>query len=138
MYRIRKTNDIFECRYLHEKTLPEDEQYDHEGNVYWLIQHVESGEYVGFAIGTDIGDGLFFLSRSGVLKSHRGQGLHKRLIRVREQYAKRNGFSHVITYTSHTNPQSFSHLIKLKYEIYEPDYAWVGYNGIFYFRKKLK
>jgi GNAT superfamily N-acetyltransferase len=135
MYRVRQTNDEFTCRFLHEKILYGDDHYDHIGNVYWLVEHIPTGEFVGFAIGTNIGDGLFYLSRSGVLKEHRGNGLHKRLIGVRERYAKRHGYTHVLTYTIQSNPQSFAHLIKLGYELYEPDYAWVGYKNIFYFRK---
>lgn len=122
-------------RELHEKTLPGDEFYLHSGNHYWSIIN-SNGNYCGFCMATDIGHNMVFLSRAGVLKRYRGKGLHKRMIRIREAFAKRNGFKILITYTTKDNYSSFSHLIKEGYKIYEPEYAYAGPN-VFYFIKEI-
>ena len=58
-YRIRRTYDEFIIRQLHSETFPNDEYYEHIGNVYWLVFD-ENNNPVGFCIGTDIGDNIFF------------------------------------------------------------------------------
>ena len=120
---------------LHQKTFPEDEFYEHKGNNYWLVKN-EDGNYCGFCMATDIGSKMLFLSRVGVLKKYRGQGLHKRMIKIREAFAKRKGFNCILTYTTKDNYQSFAHLIKAGYKLYDPEYAYAGLN-VFYFLKEL-
>jgi hypothetical protein len=58
------------------------------------------------------------------------------MIKVRERWAKKLGYKTVITYTLNDNYQSFSHLIKLNYEMYVPEYEYAD-KGCLYFRKEL-
>lgn len=135
-YSIRQS-DRFDIFYsLHEKIFPGDDYPSNNGLVLWLITERFSNRYVGFCTLNRLSDGIIFFSRAGILKGHRGNNLHNRMIKTRERYARKNGFSHIITYTIKDNPNSFCHLIKHGYKIYEPDYAWVG-RDVFYFIKDL-
>lgn len=118
---------------LNDSIFPADEWYEHRGNIYWIVRFGKTP--VGFAVGTNIGHRIFYLSRAGILESHRGNGLHKRLIKVRERFARSHNFKYIITYTIKNNPESFCHLIKTGYEIYEPEHEWA--DDVFYFRKLL-
>lgn len=136
MFSIRKSEDLPTVMELHAATFPSDEFFNHTKNYYWIAY--EGRKPVGFAMATDFGKGILFLSRAGVLPKYRGNGLHRRLIHVREKFAKRNNsFNSIITYTTISNYQSFSHLIKLNYEIYKPEYSYAG-KDVFYFRKIIK
>lgn len=135
-YRIRQTTNIGTIKKLHKEIFPKDEYYEHSGNIYWLVEDTDTGEYIAFCIATDIGHRLLYLSRVGVSIGHRGKGLHRRLIRVREAYGKRHNFRCVITYTIIHNPNSFSHLVKNGYELYCPENMWAG-DDVLYFRKIL-
>jgi GNAT superfamily N-acetyltransferase len=76
-----------------------------------------------------------YLSRSGVLPGHRGQGLQKRLIRVRMVRAKRLGWKWLITDTS-DNPASANSLIACGFRMYEPSIPY-GLKTSIYWRKRL-
>lgn len=136
MYMIRKSQNVSLVHALHKEIMPADSFYDHDGNHYWIVYIRQSKKPIGFAIGTNLGDGIFFLSRAGVLSAWRGQGLHKRLIKVREEFAKKWDFNYCITYVKQTNPQSFSSLMKCGYEVYQPDFPYGTKNSL-YFRKLI-
>lgn len=77
-----------------------------------------------------------FLCLSGVHPASRGRGLQRRLIRVRERYARRHGFPRAVTYTSSDNVHSANNLIECGYRLYEPPYYWGLRHGL-YFQKGL-
>ena len=74
-----------------------------------------------------------YLSRVGVLSSHRGKGVAKRLMRVCEQKAKRLGWVRMIS-TTYNNPPSANNFIALGYRTYEPHTRW-GAPDTIYWRK---
>lgn len=76
-----------------------------------------------------------YLCRSGVLPAYRGRGLQKRLIRVREQLARRCGMHWLISDT-YENPPSANSLIACGYRTYQPRNPW-GADGVTYWRRKL-
>jgi GNAT superfamily N-acetyltransferase len=77
-----------------------------------------------------------YLCRSGVLRSHRGNGLQKRLIRVRERKAKALGWNWLISDT-YKNPPSANSLISCGYRTFAPSRPW-GFDGAIYWRKKIR
>lgn len=135
-FSIRQSDRLDTFYLLHQKIFPGDDYPSDNGLVLWLVNDRHSGSNVGFCALNRLSDGIIFFSRAGLLKSARGNNLHNRMIKVRERYARRHGFSKIITYTIKDNPSSFCHLIKHGYKIYEPDYAWVG-REVFYFIKEL-
>lgn len=75
------------------------------------------------------------LSRAGILPGHRGQGLQRRLIRVRERWAKQQGWEWLITDTNGT-PSSANNLAKCGFLMYDPKIQW-GLAGAIYWRKYI-
>lgn len=77
-----------------------------------------------------------YLNRSGIMPAYRGLGLQKKLIKVREAYAKRIGYEHLVSDTRF-NPPSANSLIACGFKTYTPKYPW-GFTTSIYWRKHLK
>jgi GNAT superfamily N-acetyltransferase len=119
---------------LQRQCLPYDKPYEKNG-WYWL--GFDGGEPVAFcAMAQSIRwQDTVYLARSGVLESHRGLGLQKRMITIRESYARRRGYNWAVTDTT-DNPASANSLISKGYRLYIPGAPW-GYKNSLYWRKKL-
>jgi GNAT superfamily N-acetyltransferase len=105
------------------------------GNDQWLA-YDEEGDAVGFACMRPTLDHphLAFLSRAGVLSSHRGHGLQTRFIRARERYARREEYESVWSYVEPSNIWSANNLIAEGYYLFTP---WWAMDGFLYFLKRL-
>lgn len=77
-----------------------------------------------------------YLSRAGVLPSHRGQGLQKRLLRVRERRAKALGLSWLVTDTR-MNPPSANSLISSGFKTFMPSKPWAD-DYTTYWKKQIQ
>ena len=77
-----------------------------------------------------------YLNRSGVVEDHRGHGLQVRMLRARERYAKRQGWTMLITDTT-DNVASANSLIKAGYKLYTPKWPWAFPHSL-YWKKDLK
>jgi GNAT superfamily N-acetyltransferase len=120
---------------LQKLCLPYDKAYCSAGGVWWV--GFEGDNAVAFCVVAPSKRWLdtAYLARAGVIASHRGKGLQKRMITLRERYAKRNKFKWVITDTT-DNPPSSNSLIKRGYQLFDPSEPW-GYSKTLYWRKKL-
>jgi GNAT superfamily N-acetyltransferase len=78
---------------------------------------------------------LGYLCRSGVVKPHRGHGLQLRLIKVRENKARKLGMTGMVTDT-YDNPASSNSLIRAGYKLYRPQFPWAFKEGL-YWQKDL-
>jgi GNAT superfamily N-acetyltransferase len=88
--------------------------------------------------GARIVDGhTMYLSLSGVLASARGKRLQRRMVRLRERWARSRGLRWAVTYTSPTNYPSANTLIRCGYKLYAPAYAWAGRKGWLYWQRGL-
>lgn len=134
-YYLRKTSDIDTVKDLHKICFPEDEWYSHKGNTYWLLKN-KNKRPIGFCVATDIGDGIIFLSRAGIIPEYQGRGLQRRMINTRIRYAQNNGYNSVITYVSIENVASAKNLLKCGFELYRPDWDYAGH-WFNYFRLEL-
>lgn len=76
-----------------------------------------------------------YLARSGVLYYWRGQGLQKRMIRIRERCARGNGYKWIISDTT-DNPPSANSLARMGYQMFEPTKPWATDTSL-YWRKRL-
>lgn len=123
---VRKTDDLFSILFLNNLILPGDE-LDVSGRVHgWIATDCENGKQVGFCTSSYCGSGIMFLSRSGLVSTHRGRNLQRRFITVRERHAIKLGCNSIITYVHKTNYRSLSNLIKCNYLIYTPEYDYAG------------
>jgi GNAT superfamily N-acetyltransferase len=119
---------------LHKACLPEDSMPALEGS-WWLT--FDGDKAVAFAASRPSyqwGD-TTYLSRCGVLASHRGKGLQRRLIRVREKHARAAGKRWLISDTR-TNPHSANNLIRAGFTMYEPGSPW-SFKDALYWKKRL-
>lgn len=139
-FKTRLVANIDRVRELFQKILPGDEfDYKPGKDTYWITQQLTSDGWldVAFAGVRDLGENVHLLTVSGVVKEARGYGLQRRLIHTRVQSAIKRGGECVITYTMDWNTHSMNNLIKSGFLIYDPQYAWVGRDGIIYWRKEL-
>ena len=117
---------------------PSDERIAVAGPLWWIVRH--RGQPVGYA-GLHIcrhpdNKGIAFLCRVGILSSHRGRGLQKRLIVARERAARRHGIKEVVTYCVPWNEASLNSLTRCGYRFYRPASRWGG-AGAVYLRKRM-
>lgn len=121
---------------LQRATAPTDDPEDPSEGYWWLAYH--GVQPVAFASIRQLRyvPGTGFLSRSGVLREHRGNGLQKRLIKARLAKAPKAGWSRVVTYTLWNNPASSNSLISCGFRLYLPETPWVG-DDVAYWQFKL-
>ena len=104
---------------------------------YWWLAWADDGRLAGFCSlhpsrrWRDTG----YLSRAGVLLHYQGYGLQKRLIKVRERFAKRLGWLWLVSDTT-LNPPSANSLISCGFKTYTPSYPYMAPESI-YWRKRI-
>ena len=131
--QLRRTTDLQTVKALHMILFPNDE-FDLKGQL-WLA-HDETGTPVGFCAARKLrGENGVFLNRAGVLPCANGQGLQKRMIRARIQWAKSIDADYAITYVLHHNHASIVNLLKAGFRFSEPAWKWAG--DVHYFMREL-
>ena len=103
---------------------------------WWLVYDNDTPIAFASMVPSFRWDKTGYLNRSGVIESYRGKGLQKKLIKVRESYAKRIGYDFLISDTRF-NPPSANSLIACGFKTYTPKYPW-GFATSIYWRKNLK
>ena len=129
---MRVAQDI---RRLQKMCLPGDRPYDMRKGTWWLAYQDKTA--IAFAAMAHSAQWVStgYLCRAGVMRLFRGKGLQKRLISVRERYARCVGYTHLITDTR-DNPASSNSLIARGFKIYQPTKPW-GWSNAIYWIKKL-
>jgi len=120
---------------LQKECLPHDKPYDITTGDWWIAYQDHKPIAFAGVIRSLRWSDTGYLCRSGVIRSHRGRGVQKRLIRVRQLYAKKMGWAWLITDTYH-NPPSSNSLISCGFKLFDPTVPW-GAKGTLYWRKKL-
>ena len=120
MFYLRRTTDENTIRRLTEETLPGVE--DDFGTAMWLLWN--AGTPVGFCgvRQSETWSDWAFLSRSGILPAARGRGLQRRMVAVREAWARSQGLEGITTYVSNDNVPSLMNLLKCGFFIYDPEF----------------
>jgi len=132
----RKPDIVTTLEYLQRICLPNDAVYD-VSHGHWWVAYTENGKPVGFAglVRSKSWVDCGYLCRAGVIPTYRGKGLQKRLIKVREQQAKRLNWNWLVTDT-YLNPPSSNSLISCGFRLYRPTAPW-SFKHALYWRKKL-
>ena len=121
---------------MHKETFPNDE-FDYTVDTEAWLVFDENNKPVGFCtirpVKTD--KDTVFLSRAGLLFSARGKGLHKRMITVRLNWARKYGFKMCITYTTRDNFTSFHNLQKAGFLLYYPDSLYAGKDCLYWMKE---
>lgn len=130
-----KPNVAALLNYLQLEILPHDVPDDTSTGHWWVMWEGETP--IGFcgmrrsARWCDTG----YLCRAGVMPSMQGKGLQKRLIRVREKYARKLKWRWLISDTT-DNPASANSLISCGFKMFTPTKPW-GFDNACYWRKRL-
>lgn len=116
--------------------LPDDDPYFPKNGQWWVGR--EKGQAVAFCliIPSAQWSDTAYLARSGVMPAWRGKGLQKRMITIRERFAKKQGYRWMVTDTT-ANEASANSLISRGYKLYTPKRPW-GYEVTLYWRKRLR
>jgi GNAT superfamily N-acetyltransferase len=139
-YSVRKVKDLSMLVYLNKVVFPLDVLEIDEKTVGWVM-YCPNGEPVGFCSGRQLEHQMFFMDRAGILEKHRGKGLHRKLINVRERFARASDkIKHIITYVVHDNYASLFTLVRCGYKKYDPEYEYAGASEkeVIYLIKDLK
>lgn len=117
--------------------LPSDDPETPKEGSWWWLAIDEDGRAVGFAgmRPSDRWQQTMYLCRAGVLPEYRGQGIQKRLIRVRLIKARSLGNTHAITDCTTENPASARSLIAAGFRPYWPQIPWALPHSIYWIRK---
>ena len=78
---------------------------------------------------------MAYLIRVGVLPQHRGNSLQLRMMRAASRFARKQGFSEVISDTT-LNPPSANNFIRAGYHTFLPHFPW-AFPETIYWRKSL-
>ena len=112
---------------LHEQIFGKHESKMHNPKAegyWWVAYDVEDGKPVGFC---GLIDGRWprtgYLNRAGVIVAARGHGLQRRFIRVREAFARKQGWWRLRTDVCDT-PQSVNNLTATGYRNIMPLEPW--------------
>lgn len=124
------------CRRLEQRLLHCD-PYLSPSAVWWLV--TQNTKVVGAcALGREKNDpNTWYLARAAVVPAARGRGLQRKMLRLREHYARARGAKCLVSYTIPTNGPSIRNLLACGYEIYEPRWNWAGEWAV-YFRKDFR
>lgn len=131
-YQLRKSEDKKKVAAMHTLCMPWDE-IDTRGQCWLMYDEYE--EPVGFCSARQVNGNTVFLSRAGVQRRARGNGLQRRMINARVQWARSLGVDCVITYTVYDNHSSISNLLKSGFRFYNPSWRWAG--NVHYFRRDI-
>lgn len=134
--RARTAGHFADIDRLQRAVLPGDEPHPTDTGVWWLVYDGDKAVAFAGMVPSKRWALTMYLCRAGVAESHRGQGLQKRLIGVRERAAKALGVRWLITDTT-ANPASSNSLIARGFRLYEPSAPW-GPKAALYWRKKLE
>lgn len=120
--------------YLHRDCLPVDDVYDTARGWWWVGYH--GSEPVAFAglVPTIQDETMGYLCRAGVIYAHRGRGLQRRLIQVRERKAKKLGMRALVSDTRQ-NPSSSNNLYACGFKMYEPYSPWAHEDSLYWIKK---
>lgn len=132
--RIRQTKDYNLIHKLDRRFFPADDPVQLTGTTWWIVEDAQG--VAGFAGMRPLkGESTGFLSRVGVSPRLRGKGVQRRLIRLREAQARREGLRWIITYTAPDNWPSIANLLKSGYQVYDPAWRWVGSDAVYFIKK---
>lgn len=122
-------------RELQVTTLPGDVPMSTRTGWWWLAHDgCKPVAFAGLTRSSKWSDAAY-LCRAGVVASHRGKGLQRRLIAVRERKARALGLRWLITDTF-DNPASGNSLIRAGFRLFSPSKPWAA-SGALYWRKRI-
>ena len=135
MIRRATREDIEAIEAMDRVCFPFDAPYlfGWEKNVSWVACDERSKtphDCIGYLAAHPLRNGVWFFSRVGVMPSHRGQGLQRRLMTTMERHGRREGWNAIVTYTVGGNGWSTRNILAAGYRTYEPRKSYVGWEVV--------
>ena len=138
MFRIKQTKDLNLVRSLDLALFGAEEaegEYESAAYTWWVAwQDTKAVGFCGLARATDKKGPYGILLRAAVAPEARGQGIQRRMIKVRDACARKQGLRCVLTYTAGYNITSANNLIREGYILYKPHYAWGLRQGLYFWK----
>jgi len=100
-------------------------------HLYWIAFHDDYPVAFASARPSQQWDNAVYLSLCVVRKEYGGLGIQRRLLRVRENWARRAGYSWIVTDTT-DNPPSANNLIRRGYTTFTPSAPWAFRHSIYW------
>jgi ribosomal protein S18 acetylase RimI-like enzyme len=120
---------------MHYRVFGDEASIPHLNGHWWFAYDGQKSiGFCGLAPSTNFKNGGY-LCRAGVMRAYRGQGLQKKMIRLRERKAYALGWSLLVTDTTN-NPASANSLIDCGFKTFIPATPW-SLDGAVYWRKTL-
>ena len=120
---------------LQKSCLPCDEPCNTDEGTWWIAYYNDMAVGFGGVVRSAQWHGTGYMCRAGVMHIARGKGLQKKLIRARIRYARKVGWTHLVTDTTDNHPSANS-LISCGFKMYDPRSPW-AYKQSCYWIKKL-
>ncbi len=132
-YTIRQADLPVAVIVLDEICFPHDDRVNPADCLWWVAWHgTQPVAYAGMRLCKDPRNlGLAFLNRAGVVPEHRGRGLQKRLIRTRENAARRLAVTELVSYCMTYNVASINSLVNCGFRFYDPATKWGGTSAVY-------
>lgn len=133
-FKIRQVKNEAEVARLFLDLFPDDDLELYKKEKHWLVY--QGKRPVGFCsvMPGYLESDTVFLSKAGLLGCARGQGLHKRMIRVRLNWCKKNGYKFAVTYVHRHNGKSAYNLCACGFKVYTPASEWAGKEFIYFLK----
>lgn len=130
MVYLRKCSNFDIIEWLDEQCFPADYRIEEDSETTWIVGYADGIPvcYIGVQ---DIGQGVGFVPRIGVLESHQGQRLARRLLKRITKESKEIGLAQLVTYIAHNNPQSLNCFFADGYKALIPEYLYAGKEFIY-------
>jgi GNAT superfamily N-acetyltransferase len=135
--RFHQVKTITAAKELYARFMPGD-YWCGDDHAHWAL-HEPNGAVVAFCSAVyRPGAGYVYLSSAGVLPTHRGGGVQRRLIRHRLRWGQRQGATRAVTYTLLHNYASIANLLKCGFRFAAKPRGWPGVQGdVHYFERDL-
>lgn len=124
-FTIEKVAGTDEMREIHKLAFGGD-PWPGDDHEFWVAKD-EHGAIAGFCSAVLLATDCVFLSRAAVTIKHSRRGLHKKLIKVRLQWAKSEGATLVVTHVSQYNYASMTNLLKAGFTFAGREHVPRGY-----------
>ena len=144
MIRRAGPDDIEAIEQMDRVCFPFDKAYGFtwDKNVSWIAIGERGDDYnredipVAYLSAHPLRNGVWFFSRVGVMPSHRGQGLQRKLMTAMERHGRKEGWREIVTYCVGRNAHSIANILEAGYRTYEPRKSYVGWQCV-HMRKRL-
>lgn len=130
--RVELTRHRAELEALHKATFPFDSEPNWQEADWWIAY--DEDKPIGFCGGQRWPDSCYYLVRAGVLESHRGRGLQRRMVLVRLRRAADLGCYAVWTYCTADNLKS-ANTLRHYFKLGTPRRRWGGKSCLYWYRK---